>query len=193
MSEIKYSELHNREWLFKAYVEQEMSMVEIATDLGCAAWTVSVALTRAEIEHRSKKETSNSGRFQRTHDVWTPEHWNDGYTDNRGRFRVYRPDYPNAYAEGYALRYHIVWWLAGKTIPEGYELHHINENKTDDVFSNLELITHLDHARLHHPVPTSICDHCGNEFCFYRRSDRIRRFCTQKCYQAHRKTEYVNQ
>ena len=56
--------------------------------------------------------------------------WNNGWYDNRERFRVYRPDYPRAYSGGYALRAHIVWWLAHKEChPKGTNLHHKNHIK----------------------------------------------------------------
>lgn len=49
-------------------------------------------------------------------DVWDSTRWDDGYVDNRGRFRVKRPDCPRAYANGWALRAH----LAGdRRVPPG--------------------------------------------------------------------------
>jgi recombination protein RecA len=37
------------------------------------------------------------------------------------------------------------WW----TIPEGYEIHHINEHRLNNDMSNLQLIDNRSHARLH--------------------------------------------
>ena len=84
--------------------------------------------------------------------LWQPEHWKAGFIDNRGRFRVYRPDYPNAWSSGHALRAHVVWWInTGELVPLGneYELHHKNEDRLDDRFENLELLTNSEHQIRH--------------------------------------------
>ena len=50
------------------------------------------------------------GRFERKHYLWDGSDWDDGWKDNRGRFRVYRPDCPRQMGvEGHALRAHVVW------------------------------------------------------------------------------------
>ena len=46
------------------------------------------------------RERDANGRFARQLSLWVPEHWNEGYVDSKGRFRVYRPDYPRAYGVG---------------------------------------------------------------------------------------------
>ena len=73
-----------------------------------------------------------NGTFKKRLQVWDGSNWDDGWHDNRGRFRVYRPDYPRAFSGGYALRAHVVWWLAnGKPHPTGMILHHKNSIKDD--------------------------------------------------------------
>ena len=37
------------------------------------------------------------GTFQREIFSWTQENWDAGYLDNKGYFRIYRPDYPKIY------------------------------------------------------------------------------------------------
>lgn len=140
----------------------------------------------------SKK--ANKGSFKRLRSIpWTPERWDDGYVDNRGRFRVWRPDYPKAYALGYALRAHVVWWLSkGRVHPKGTNLHHMNQNKLDDRFENLKLIKHGEHTRLHSSKPRSKCRclSCNKVFSIkaYRLSDSQRgKFCNQQCWNALRK------
>lgn len=43
----------------------------------------------------------------------------------------------------------IIWECANGQIPEGYDVHHINENKLDNRITNLELIEHSKHKIKH--------------------------------------------
>lgn len=131
-----------------------------------------------------------SGKFESISRPWTPETWDEGWLDSRGRFRVYRPDCPRAYASGHCLRAHVVWWLAhGLGHPDGTELHHKNENRLDDRLDNLEPLTNSEH-RLRHTRAngerlTLSCAACGSQF--ERRRSRIRYdrpFCSFWCYRA---------
>lgn len=71
------------------------------------------------------------GKFVRTVVVWTPERWDEGHVDRRGYFRVYRPDYPGAWKNGYAKRYAVVYWLhTGHAVQPGEALHHRNTTTT---------------------------------------------------------------
>lgn len=143
-----------------------------------------------------------NGRFTRTREIWTPEDWDNGYYDNRGRVRVYRPDYPRAYEGGYALRSHVVWWLKTGTIhPIEFDIHHINKIVDDDRFENLEAIEHSQHSRFHNSLgdTTLICEHCQQEFAVpvrkfnSRKSEGLKiRFCSQRCYHKHPRSKEHN-
>lgn len=132
------------------------------------------------------------GRFIRTRQPWTPKEWENGYYDSRGRFRVYRPDYPRVYGGGYALRSHIVWWLeSGKPVPQGADIHHANGIIDDDAFDNLQLIEHGKHTRLHRALGNKklLCENCKQDFEISVRKFNARkreglkiRFCSQDCY-----------
>ena len=140
------------------------------------------------------RNRESNGRFRRTRTSWTPENWDDGFIDNRGRFRVFRPDCPRSYEGGYALRAHVVWWLAtGSVHPLGTNLHHVNEDRLDDRYENLRCLPHGEHSS-HHSLSLHkfTCSHCGNEFTrngsevskrLYE--GRIPKFCSQACYHAH--------
>lgn len=139
------------------------------------------------------REHEENGQFKRIRrEPWTPARWNDGYIDNNGRFRVYRPDYPRAYAMGYALRYHVVWWLHhGEPHPEGTNLHHINEDKLDDKLENLECLDHAEHVSLHRRIEklTCCCNNCDNTL--QETPNRVYnygrgKFCSQNCLHAYR-------
>lgn len=44
-----------------------------------------------------------------------------------------------------------MWEHHIEKIPEGYDIHHINENKQDNQIKNFECINKCEHTRLHHP------------------------------------------
>ena len=47
------------------------------------------------------------------------------------------------------LLHHYVWELYNGPVPEGYNVHHKNENTLCNCIPNLELLTRADHSRLH--------------------------------------------
>jgi len=140
---------------------------------------------------------NEAGQFVRIRALWTPETWDDGYVDGAGRFRVYRPDYPRAYGGGYALRAHVVWWLAHESVhPKGTNLHHIDGNRSNDVLENLKLLSHAVHSTEHNTDESSnlsfVCEHCGKTFVVKRWRMRQReregyqiRFCSNVCCTSH--------
>jgi hypothetical protein len=133
---------------------------------------------------------NQNGTFARTFQIWTPDNWDgNGYIDNEGRFRIYRPDYPRVYKGGFALRSHVVYWLTtGEVHPSGTELHHKNRIKNDDRFENLIVLTHSQHQIEHKSNWVTVtCAHCGKIFKehAWRVSQRNVRFCSQTCYRIH--------
>lgn len=133
-----------------------------------------------------------NGQFAKTLPIWTKKSWGKGWVDSRGYFRVYRPDYPRAWPSGYAKRYHIVWWLStGRVIPHGYVLHHKNENTLDDRLSNLELLEHGEHTRLHFKLPDIVrtCKYCKKTFILSRSKNCEGRgkFCGQECFHKNKR------
>lgn len=59
-------------------------------------------------------------------------------------------EHPLADPNGYAYEHLIVWCAAGNPRPPAHELlHHKNEDKTDNRYSNLELTTRPEHGALH--------------------------------------------
>lgn len=50
--------------------------------------------------------------------------------------------------------HHLVWWqVTGAAVPPGFVLHHVNGNKEDNRFENLERMAAGDHARWHYDNP----------------------------------------
>lgn len=134
---------------------------------------------------RKQSERASNGRFLPSATIWVPETWNSGFVDNKGRFRVFRPDCPRAYKNGWALRAHVVWWLHhGATHDRMYELHHKDHNRLNDAIDNLIPLTQSAHASLHRAnLVEHQCIRCGVSFKTHawRARGRLIKFCSKKC------------
>ena len=54
------------------------------------------------------------------------------------------------YRGKYCYEHHLVWWMnTGITINDDQIIHHLDENKRNNLFVNLELHTRKDHGRMH--------------------------------------------
>ena len=141
-----------------------------------------------------EKKRRGWGRpFKRIRKLWSLDNFDDGYVDNRGRFRVWVPDHPRAYKGGYFLR-SIVAYEAyhGVVVLPNSDIHHKNENRLDDSIENLELMTHGEHTTHHNTVPLAVrtCKGCGESFEIkrWRLNDPTRgTFCSQGCFHGHTK------
>ena len=129
-----------------------------------------------------------NGKFLRTRNEWSLKNFNDGYVDAKGRFRVYSPNSPRSYVDGYILRSLVAWeTYHKKIIPAGYQIHHKNKNKLDDSKKNLELVKASEHMKLHftNSKVERICKTCDEKFLIFRwrLKDKSRgKYCSQDCY-----------
>lgn len=92
------------------------------------------------------------------------------------RFDKVRAWVKTAEPNTWELRAVVVWKEAGGVIPEGFLLHHIDEDTLNDDLSNLALIARSAHPKLHRltfsriqsgqvvPIKTIICTDCNVEF-----------------------------
>lgn len=60
-------------------------------------------------------------------------------------------EYPGKrYGKRYAPEHHYVWWLnTGEVVEPPWEVHHRNENRSDNSFDNLVKLTKSAHMRMH--------------------------------------------
>ena len=86
----------------------------------------------------------------------------------------------------------IEWELRNGPIPKGYQVHHVNEDKTDNRIENLELVSALEHKRKHggcyqdsHGNWIKPCRKCGVEkpveSDYYKRAGCISPWCKSCC------------
>jgi len=142
-----------------------------------------------------------NGDFKRVRRLWSIDNFNDGYVDNRGRFRVWVPNHPRAYNEGYIFRSIVAYETYHDVIiSKEYDVHHIDGDKLNDSKENLEIMLHGKHSILHNINPNlyviRICENCKKEFKikWFKLKDtsgcqRRGRFCSQKCYHLYPKSQ----
>lgn len=63
---------------------------------------------------------------------------------------VSKKGYPCIWIDGKEIKLHVyVWERANGRRPKGFDIHHLDENKLNHNLSNLELLNHSDHRRIH--------------------------------------------
>lgn len=104
-------------------------------------------------------------------------------TTKKGYIRRYFVEH-----DGYRMEHDVVWESVNGPIPEGHDIHHVNGVKTDNRLENLELLTKLEHKRLHSGCYRDIkgdwikpCRRCNVfqeiEANYYKRPDGISPWC----------------
>lgn len=108
---------------------------------------------------------------------------------------VRAPDnYPGKkYRNKYIYEHHLVWWInTGDIIGADQVIHHKNENKLDNRFENLEVLSRSSHS-IHHSTKESsklelVCPVCNrifirrkSDFFFRRRNKQLKFYCSRRC------------
>jgi hypothetical protein len=140
-------------------------------------------------------QNDNNGKFTRQHQIWSLQNFDDGYIDSRGRFRVYSPNRPRAYSEGYVLRAIVAYEAyTGDAVASNYDVHHKNKDKLDDSRDSIEKKLHSKHAGEHALRPDSwenrIYISCGSVFLLEKwrlnQPNHVGKYCSITCYHKHR-------
>lgn len=72
-----------------------------------------------------------------------------------GYVRRWAPGHPLAMADGYVYEHRYVWFEHHGAVPDGFEVHHKDEDRSHNDISNLELLTEAEHLA-HHNRPGSV-------------------------------------
>ena len=57
-----------------------------------------------------------------------------------------------------------IWKHFNGEIPEGYVIHHIDGDPSNNDLENLQMVTRSEHVKLHMAVKKYVCKFCGKEF-----------------------------
>lgn len=108
--------------------------------------------------------------------------------DKRQRFNgvIYRKNKYGHFVSSYGI-HRAVWIYYHGDIPDSYHIHHINGNKADNTFENLQCLTKAEHQAIHassieNKLPrksTLVCKNCGNEYIGYYSGNNA--FCSEEC------------
>lgn len=112
-----------------------------------------------------------------------------------GRVKPTRKGYIRRYFAEFGkilMEHRVVWIKTNGPIPEGFDVHHVNHNKTDNRIENLTLVSKLEHKRTHSQCYRNDkgewikpCCKCGNHKeitkNYYRRKDGISPWCKRCC------------
>ena len=83
---------------------------------------------------------------------------------------IYKKDSHGHFSIGGGGLHRAVWSYFVGEIPEGYQIHHLDENKANNAIENLQCLTKAEHDKIHHQQKlalrekTFICSECGKEY-----------------------------
>lgn len=175
MKRINLREILPEDELRKLYIDQDMTLKEIADLKGCSPASVlkmnriygiksRTSFTQKGMESFVEKqrklkrphkvlseETKAKISLARKGKVLKPSRFG-GHTKKRGDgyIAVYVPDHPYANKEGYVMEHRLVMEEhIGRYLEKGEEVHHINKKRDDNRLENLTLLSTEEHQALH--------------------------------------------
>jgi len=144
---------HSKEWLYDAYWIKQLSSKKMAKICNCTDWTITYWMKKFNIPRRDRIEAilvwhkNNPGMFAGKGNP----HWKGGrQITGDGYITIYNPDHPKANIKQAVPEHHLVWeeyW--GEIVPNGYIVHHVDENRQNNCITNLALITKAYHVFIH--------------------------------------------
>jgi len=119
----------------------------------CAVCGKQISLKPSEAEWRGKgriycsRECMGAGHIKRALD--RIHNGKPAVIDSQGYVRVYEPDHPAAYKNGWIAEHRLVVEQSlGRRLRQDEHVHHINHVRTDNRSENLALLTHSEHSTI---------------------------------------------
>ena len=97
---------------------------------------------------------------------------------------VFHTDRSGHYVTASTGIHRFVWQYYHGEIPDGYHIHHVDENKTNNAVENLQCMTKQDHQSLHNKQPfyeERVCRTCGKIFIVQKACQKLAMYCSKKC------------
>jgi len=147
----------------------------------CRCWELITILNNRGRLKRFKQYHGNRGENNGMYKKIGNDHprWKGGiFIDNRGYILIRNSNRQNSHKNGFIYQHRLIYenYLSilfdeEVFIPQEYEIHHINEIKSDNRLINLELLTKQEHRTKHEKI-------MSNRICLLCKSDKT--YITQK-------------
>ena len=120
-----------------------------------------------------------------------------------GRYlAVYCPEHPNAWSTGYiAVHRAVAEMMIGRVLAENEDVHHRDKNGHNNSPENLEILTDIEHARLHskerpRQIVLLVCCECGQQYRRRKGQDPAAKgyknsFCSRRCNGIHQRRKQL--
>lgn len=155
----------NKEFLIQKYVDEKLSMNEVAKICGCGTTTIHTFLIKYNIPRRTKSEAHKGKKRPYMTGKNNPA-WNGGKRRINGYIYIFSKDHPFRSKRGYVAQHRlIVEESLRKQCPNHPALieidgvkylrkdwipHHRDNIRDNNVWSNLSVMSDPSHVRFHH-------------------------------------------
>lgn len=148
-----WPQLADKEWLAKEL--QHKSMLQISREVGTTNGNVSYFVNRHGLRpnHYTYSEAYRAGIRKARHNAAGDKasNWKGGrIKTGGGHIYVYSPEHPYATQDGYVMEHRLVMEKhLGRYLTRKEIVHHKDHVKTNNVITNLKLMTLSEHRRFH--------------------------------------------
>ncbi len=132
---------NNKEWLYKEYITKEKHIHEIANENNVSYSVIQRRLVKFDIPRRSQKDRKREKN----------PNWKGGISKRNGYITLLKHNHPKADRDGYVYEHIFVMEKhIGRALTSEEEIHHIDENKTNNRINNLYLCKDYgEHMQIH--------------------------------------------